>query len=70
MTTVELHLLHDLDLVMSLSKLLLQALDFGTQLIDQLDLWVDVLCWFVRDETCLHCIVERAYVLFDVLVRR
>ena len=70
MAAVKLHLLHYLDLVMSLREFLLQALDFGTQLVDQLDLGVHILRGFVRDKTSLHSVVERADVLFDVLVRR
>ena len=53
-------------MVVGCRKLFLETGDFFTQLVDDFDLRVDVLSRNVRNKRGLHCVIERAKVLFNV----
>ena len=51
---------------MSHRQFVLEAGNFLTELIDDLDFRIDVHGWLVRDEGRLHGVVQGAQVFFDV----
>ena len=55
---------------MSLRQFILKLCDFLPQLIDNFDFGIDVHSWFICNERCLHSIIKRTYVFFDIIVWR